>query len=358
MKSILTLCSFLAQTYEQTMATAAVMANQQQQVPMIQGVSFRPDSDIRYSKPKINSSGGKSVGVVNAHTGQSLYLGTPLLMTWGIQEFIDDKTKKVSYDMALQFPSDEYHQSAESKADSEAFLRAMVAFEKKLKADALANSKDWFAKPKMTPDAIDALFTPVLKYPVDKGTCEKDMSKAPTMKIKVPYWNNKWEGVEVYDTNKVCLYPSSSNPLLSPKDLITKQSHVVTMIQCGGLWFANGKFGVTWRLVQGIVQPKLSMRGRCHLSLTPSESARLQSQADKQQQEEHQQFCDDDDVPSSVPVTETVDSDDGGASDSEEDDGGLVERTPSIPVAAAPPPPVQAAAAADAPKKKIIKKSA
>jgi hypothetical protein len=327
------------------MSTATANQSSQQQVPIIQGVSFRPETDIKYSKAKVNSSGGKSVGVVNAHTGQTLYLGTPLLMTWGIQEFIDEKTKKVSYDMALQFPSEEYQ-----SADSKAFLQAMVAFEKKLKADALVNSKDWFAKPKMTPDAVDALFTPVLKYPVDKATCEKDMSKAPTMKIKVPFWNNKWEGIEVYDADKACLYPSS-NPSVSPKDLITKQSHVVTMIQCGGVWFANGKFGVTWRLVQGIVQPRLSMRGRCHLSLTPSETVKLHSEADKQQQQQ-QQFCDDDDVPSSVPVTETVDPDDGESE--EEDDGGVVSRSASVAVAAPPPPPVQAA---DAPKKKIIKKA-
>jgi hypothetical protein len=322
------------------MSTATANQSSQQQVPIIQGVSFRPETDIKYSKVKVNSSGGKSVGVVNAHTGQSLFLGTPLLMTWGIQEFIDEKTKKVSYDMALQFPSEEYQ-----SADSKAFLEAMVAFEKKLKADALVNSKDWFAKPKMTPDAVEALFTPVLKYPVDKTTCEKDASRAPTMKIKVPFWNNKWEGVEVYDADKVSLFPSS-NPSVSPKDLITKMSHVVTMVQCGGVWFANGKFGVTWRLVQGIVQPRLSMRGKCHLSLTPSESVKLQVEAEKQQQ-----FCDDDDVSSACPVsvTETADSDDGESD--EEDDGGLVSRMPSLPVAAPPVQPVEA------PKKKIIKKA-
>ena len=338
---ILQLPSTNIQTTTDNMSTATAAAP----IPIIQGVSFRPEHDIKYSKLKINPSGGKSVGIVNAHTGQSLFIGTPLLMTWGIQEFVDEKTKKVSYDMALQFPSEEYQ-----SADSKAFLQSMAAFERKLKADALVNSKDWFAKPKMTHDAVDALFTPVLKYPVDKVTCEKDISKAPTMKIKIPFWNNKWEGVEVYDANKVCLYPSS-NPAVSPKDLITKQSNVVTMIQCGGLWFANGKFGVTWRLVQGIVQPKLSMRGRCHLSLTPSDVMRLQTESDKQVMQQ-QQFCDDDDVPSSVPVTETVDSDDDGQSDEEEDDGGLA--TPSIQVVAPPPPPVQAA---EATKKKIIKKA-
>ena len=338
---ILQLPSTNIQTTTDNMSTATAAAP----IPIIQGVSFRPETDIKYSKSKVNSSGGKSVGVVNAHTGQSLFLGTPLLMTWGIQEFVDEKTKKVSYDMALQFPNEEYQ-----TADSKAFLQAMMAFERKLKADALVNSKDWFAKPKMTPDAVEALFTPVLKYPVDKVTCEKDASRAPTMKIKVPFWNNNWEGVEVYDADKVSLYPSS-NPSVSPKDLITKMSHVVTMVQCGGVWFANGKFGVTWRLVQGIVQPKLSMRGRCHLSLTPSETMKLQTEAEKQEQQQQQQFCDDDDVSSACPVsvTETADSDDGESE--EEDDGGLA-RMPSLPVAAAPPvQPVEA------PKKKIIKKA-
>jgi len=319
-------------------ATATATAAPTSQVPMIQGVSFRPDVDIGYTKCKPNNSGGKSVGIINKHTGQSLFLGTPLLMTWGIQEFTDEKTGKVSYDMALQFPKDEYE-----SADSKAFLQAMMDFERKLKADALVNAKDWFAKPKMTPDAIEALFTPVLKYPTDKVTCEKDMTKKPTMKVKVPFWNNKWEGVEIYDTDKLCLFPSSKDPSVTPKNLVTKMSHVVTMLQCGGLWFANGKFGMTWRLVQGIVQPRLSMQGRCHLTLTPSETVKLHAEAEKQQQ---QQFCDDDDVQSvstSVQQTETADSDDGG------DDDDCVSSVSAAP----PPPPVQ-----EAPKKKIIKKTA
>jgi outer membrane biosynthesis protein TonB len=42
------------------------------------------------------------------------------------------------------------------------------------------------------------------------------------------------------------------------------------LIQCGGLWFANGKFGVTWRLVQCIVQkPKASIlgQGTCFMNI-------------------------------------------------------------------------------------------
>jgi hypothetical protein len=313
---------------------------------MIQGHLFKPETDTKYSKCKVNASGGKSVGIYNSQTGQSLYVGTPLLMTWGLQEYTDEKTGKVSYEMSLQFPNDDFDND-----ETRAFLKAMAEFESKLKADALANSKDWFAKPKMTPDAVEALFTPIVKYPMDKATCEKDLTKKPTMRIKVPFWQGKWEGVEIYDADRNCLFPCA-DPNVSPKDIITKLSYMKTMIQCGGIWFANGKFGVTWRFVQGMIQPRLSMRGKCHLSLSSSESSAdsqksiqndthsevvHEQQQQQQQQKQHQ--------------VETVDSDDGG--EEEEEDDSAPSRTYSV---AAPIVVPVATAAVEPPKKKIVKK--
>lgn len=333
------------------MSTATASSSSQ---AIIQGHLFNPETDTKYSKCKINASGGKSVGIYNTATGQSLYLGTPLLMTWGMQEYTDDKTGKVSYELSLQFPNEDY-----DNEETRAFLKAMSAFEQKLKADALVNSKEWFAKPKMTPDAVDALFTPMLKYPLDKATCEKDMTRKPTMRIKVPFWQGKWEGVEIYDADRNCLFPCA-DPSVTPKEIITKLSHLKTMVQCGGIWFANGKFGVTWRFVQGIIQPKLSMRGKCHLSLSSSESSKIQSESQKpialdhhdsddehqsqqqQQQQQKQQFS-----------TATVDSDDGASDGEEEDDDSAVKRTASVPV----PVPVSAPVTVEAPKKKIVKKA-
>ena len=308
---------------------------------MIQGHLFNPETDTKYSKCKVNASGGKSVGIYNSQTGQSLYVGTPLLMTWGLQEYTDDKTGKVSYEMSLQFPNDDF-----SNDETREFLKSMADFEAKLKADALANSKDWFAKPKMTPDAVDALFTPILKFPMDKATCEKDLTKKPTMRIKVPFWQGKWEGVEIYDADRNCLFPCA-DPNVSPMDIITKLSYMKTMIQCGGIWFANGKFGITWRFVQGMIQPRLSMRGKCHLSLSSSESSadsQKSIQNDRHHVEEavvHQ--------PQPQFTTETVDSDDG---DEEEEDDSVPSRIPSVPVVV----PVVPAPAVEAPKKKIVKK--
>jgi hypothetical protein len=277
-------------------------------------------------------------------------------MTWGMQEYTDDKTGKVSYELSLQFPNEDY-----DNEETRAFLKAMTTFEQKLKADALINSKEWFAKPKMTPDAVDALFTPVLKYPLDKATCEKDMTKKPTMRIKVPFWQGKWEGVEIYDVDRNCLFPCA-DPNVTPKDIITKLSHLKTMVQCGGIWFANGKFGVTWRFVQGMIQPKLSMRGKCHLSLSSSESSKVHSEStldhhedEEQEQQQQQQPQQRQQKQEKHFTTATVDSDDGVSDGEEEEEESAVRRTASVaPVAVAAP----AAAPVEAPKKKIVKKVA
>ena len=324
--------------------SAAAKSTPSSNQAMIQGHLFNPETDTKYAKCKVNASGGKSVGIYNSQTGQSLFVGTPLLMTWGLQEYTDDKTGKVSYEMSLQFPNDDFEND-----ETKEFLKAMTAFEIKLKADALANSKDWFAKPKMTPDAVDALFTPILKYPMDKATCEKDMSKKPTMRIKVPFWQGKWEGVEIYDADRNCLFPCT-DPNVSPMDIITKLSHMKTMIQCGGIWFANGKFGITWRFVQGMIQPRLSMRGKCHLSLGSSESS-VDSQ--RSIQNDHHVVVQEQKQSQPQFTTETVDSDDGSDEEGENDhDDPPTSRTPSIPVV----PVAVAAAAAEPPKKKIVKK--
>ena len=61
-------------------------------------------------------------------------------------------------------------------------------------------------------------------------------------------------------------------------DFIAKGTNVAVVVQCGGLWFANGKFGVTWRLVQAMVKPRAGLFGKCHVMLTEEDRARLENQ--------------------------------------------------------------------------------
>jgi hypothetical protein len=306
---------------------------------VLAGASFNPLTDMKYTKPKVNNVGGRSVGIVNSKTSTVLNLSSPLMLTWGVQDFTDDKTGKVSYDLALQFPNEGFETPATKK-----FLANMSVFEKKIKEDAIANSKEWFSKPKMTADAVDALWTPVLKYPKNKDTLEADMTRAPTIKVKLPFWDGVWKDLELYDVEMQSIFPDPMNPALSPKDLIAKGSHIAVSIQCGGIWFANGKFGVTWKLFQAIVKPKMSLKGKCHIKLDEDEKTKIVAQV----------------------ITTDVDGDADGGDDHDnvsaiiEDDEDDEPATPvpapvvkSVPAAAA----TAAAAGGDAAsKKKIVRK--
>ena len=236
---------------------------------ILSGVDFTPSTDTKYSKPKVDTRGGKSVGILNASANTATYISTPLMLTWGVNKFVDDKSGKISYDMALQFPSEEY-----AKEDTTNFMNNMMAFENKIKTDAMLYAKEWFGKAKMSRDAIDALWTPMLRYPKDKNTLEPDLTRSPTLKVKIPYWEGDWK-TELYDVEQNPIFPDPDNSNITPEDLISKGSHVALVLLCGGIWFANGKFGCTWKLFQGVVKPKATMRGKCHITLSSDDKERM-----------------------------------------------------------------------------------
>jgi hypothetical protein len=227
-----------------------------------------------YSAPKAHESGGKVVNVYNKYFKESLTLSTPLILTWGAQEGVDTAKKPTGkYTMSLQFPNADF-----PNPDCQAFLNSMRALEAKIKADALANSKEWFGKVITNPEIIDEKFNVMLRHPKFKGTDEADVSKAPTLTVKVPCWKGVWKS-EIYDEDGEPLYVNGkTSSSLSPLDFLKPKTHVICLIQCGGIWFVNGKFSITWNLKQAIVQkPKASMEGQCFIKLKTADKEKLKA---------------------------------------------------------------------------------
>ena len=260
---------------------------------ILSGADFSPSSDIKYAKPKVNDRGGKSINIQNAASNGATYISTPLMITWGVTDYEGNER----YEMSLQFPNEEY-----AKEDTTNFLNNMIEFETKIKADAIINAKEWFGKAKMSEDAIDALWTPMLKYPKDKNTGEFDTSRSPTLKVKLPLWDGEWN-TELYDINQKPIFPDPNGSSITPKDLIVKGSHIAAVIQCGGLWFANGKFGITWRLFQGVLKPKATMRGVCQIQLSGEDKDRMVKQTLPDDEEEDNE----DNAPATNDVEDTDD---------------------------------------------------
>jgi len=232
---------------------------------LIEATEFKCEN-IKYSSPKANAAGGKAVNIYNRQTNSRLNLSTPLMLTWGASDFVDPKSGEGNgkFEMTLQFPTEEYNNDELRK-----FLDNMKAFEEKIKSDALKNSKDWFGKIHKSSEVVDALYTPMLKYSKDPNTGEYNYSKPPSIRVKIPIWEGVWK-CEVYDDDGVCLFPNTKG--ITPVTLIPKATNVKVLMTCGGIWFANGKFGVTWKLIQAMVQkPRAQLSGKCYLKPQPKD---------------------------------------------------------------------------------------
>ena len=234
-------------------------------------------SVFSYSSPKAHASGGKVVNLYNKNVKESLTISTPLMLTWGAQEGKDTQGNLTGkWTMALQFPNAEY-----SNADSDAFLKGIRGLEAKVKADAMTYSKEWFGKTITSAEVMDEKFNVMLRHPKkEKGSVEMDESKPPTLTVKIPCWSGVWQS-EIYDEDGEPLFiKGKSATHVTPLDFLKPKTHVICLLQCGGLWFVNGKVSITWNLKQAIVQkPKTSAiaEGTCFLRIKPADKEKLKS---------------------------------------------------------------------------------
>ena len=230
-----------------------------------------------YSAPKAHASGGKVVNLYNKNVRESLTISTPLILTWGAQEGKDTQGNMTGkWTMSLQFPNAEY-----SNPDADAFLKSIRALEAKVKADAMTYSKEWFGKTITSSEVMDEKFNVMLRHPKkEKGSIEVDENKPPTLTVKIPCWSGVWQS-EIYDEEGEQMFvKGKSASHVTPLDFLKPKTHVICLLQCGGLWFVNGKVSITWNLKQAIVQkPKTSAiaEGTCFLKIKPADKEKLKS---------------------------------------------------------------------------------
>ena len=199
-------------------------------------------SKIEFQAPKVMDNGGKTVGLRYEGRNIDLEMGS-LYVPYGVNVF--DKTPgappKYSVDVSLR-GVDEHDYVRELQTFLESFDEAMI--------DAgVANAQKWF---KMAPnrEVIKAFYTPSLKYSRDATGALKPYP--PTVKLalrkfdkgpkkgqfKAEFYNNS---VKDEEGNPTAF--DASTPI---EELLAKRSSITPIIQCTGVWFAGGKFGVTW----------------------------------------------------------------------------------------------------------------
>jgi hypothetical protein len=270
--------------------------------PIVLSVSDWNTASLRYMQPKVNDRGAKSINIISGQSNRSLHISTPLMMTWGISDFIDEKTGESDgkFSMSLNFPNDDYSTPATVE-----FLAKLKQFENQILDDAVRNSEAWFGE-EMSREVAKHTFFPFLKYSKDKMTKKIDLTKPPSIRAKVPNYNNRWM-VEIYDTKGKLIFPCD-NENMTPMDFVPKKSNVACVLQCGGLWFGGKGWGITWKLIQCVVKPQenQSVFGKCHIQLSQDEIQSLESQEVSPVAEDEAEEA----VVATAPSTLVEDSDD------------------------------------------------
>ena len=235
---------------------------------IVSATDFTPANDMMYTKVKINSVGGKSIGIINSNTKRSLMVSTPIMLNWGVNVF-DNQNGTKAYSLSLQFPREEF-----STDSTNELLNMLKYMESKILDDAVENSKDWFGK-SQSREVVEAFWNPILKYPKNQETQEPDTTRAPTLKVKLPMWDGVYK-FELFDMSNNLLIPNDEGR--SPDMVIQKASNIACVIQCGGIWMANGNFGVSWKLFQAKYKENIQLevgKGVCHVPLSEEDSSKM-----------------------------------------------------------------------------------
>lgn len=283
--------------------------------PVVLTVADWTTAKIKYMPPKVNERGGKSINIISTQTNRALAIVTPMMMTWGVSDFIGDNGESDGkFSISLNFPNDEYRKPA-----TDAFLQKAKDFENQILDDAVRNSELWWGE-EMSREVCKHTFFPYLKYTKNKDTKKVDPTKPPSIRAKVPFYSGKW-GAEIYDTKDNLIFPCE-NDNLTPMDFVPKLSNVACVLQCGGIWIGGKGWGLTWKMVQCVVKPRevVSIYGKCHIQLSSDDRGQI----------EDQQITD--------------------YGDAEEDEDAVIPSTPSIrSVFSTPTAPVKAGAPTPAP---------
>jgi hypothetical protein len=191
-----------------------------------------------------------------SYNGGPLRIQTPLVkLPFGISRWPKDDSQlqpgqqvKWSMDMSLELDGERAKNPA-----LQTFYDAIVAFDRKMIQEGVANSMNFFKTKYSSEEVVEALYT--------ASTKNKNPKYAPSMTVKVPMYEGEFS-VKAYD---------ASLKAINFKDALAtlNGAKAVAIIQCTGLWLAGKKFGATWKLKQIMIKPGQKDLPDCAFIETP-----------------------------------------------------------------------------------------
>ena len=122
------------------------------------------------------------------------------------------------------------------------------------------NSLMWLGK-NYGKTEISVLYNNMIKKYRDRDTGEETGKFPDTFRVKLPYYDGKFD-CKVFDKSDVKNKLEDS----AIKSNLAKGSKGKLLIQSNGVYFASGKFGISWKLIQAKITPSKNMTDYAFLS--------------------------------------------------------------------------------------------
>jgi hypothetical protein len=185
---------------------------------------------LLFSDMRKNKLGGKAV-YINSMSGSKLLVQLPPMRApFGLSEFTDATTGKVTYSLDLSM-------------DDPDVQKVFTDIDERVVSYVAENSQAFLGKPYKIEVIREALYKPLVR--ASKG------DYAPTLKLKVLTGRDGEFVPEAYDHQRNTV----------SVDTIDKGSTVHTIIDINQIWFIDNKFGVSIRLQQVMKTAPTNLKG-------------------------------------------------------------------------------------------------
>jgi hypothetical protein len=206
---------------------------------------FSVENLIPSAPKQLNTMGAKSVGLnYKFKDAQSLItVQTPWMKSFGINKWVDEKKPDDAPKLSVTLSFGGMESNGEIQA-----LHDFLAQLDEWAIDYVHKNSWELLKVKNAPRATIAFnYTRSFKTPVDRSTGEPS-GKPDNMKLKITQ-NDSDYSASFFSMDKIRI------PADEVESKFTMGSNVRGLIQCTGFWIAAGKFGLSWKLKQMIIDP-------------------------------------------------------------------------------------------------------
>ncbi len=191
-------------------------------------------SKITFSPVKTLESGGKQAYL--NYDGRPLVMQVgPLETPFGLSVFDKVSPPKYSVDLKLRGYDDAANHPKTAK-----IYEALHALDDFMLDQGVKNAVAWFKGAKSR-EVLSELYTPTVKFAKDNEGNLKPYP--PTLKLQLKQREGKFD-TQVYNDKK---QPLTDIPL---EDVLVKGAVLTVLMQCTGIWFAGGKYGLSWKAIQ------------------------------------------------------------------------------------------------------------